>query len=169
MAKDASSLMKEKAYGQKVENARAKVNAAVEELIRKYIPAPVIACVNEYSTYFGYTTGASISTVVSKNGWNTTLTAIKGTLTFKIPCYANNIKVAKWEYDALLKLDNQRKRIEQERDKFGADVYEALIALRTENAVKKELPEAMKYLEFPIVKALPMPIFKSLRDIIGSL
>lgn len=96
MAKDASSLMKEKAYGQKVENARAKVNAAVEELIRKYIPAPVIACVNEYSTYFACAQYASITTVVSIDGFNKTLRAIDGTLTFKIPTVANYVKVANW-------------------------------------------------------------------------
>ena len=32
-----------------------------------------------------------------------------------------------------------------------------------------ELPEAMKYLTFPEVKAVPMPVFTGLRDIIGSI
>ena len=72
MADKASDMMMKKAYGRKIENATAKVNAAVENLVRKYIPAPVIACVNEYSTYFGYTTGASITTAIEKNGWTTT-------------------------------------------------------------------------------------------------
>ena len=70
MAEDAAAMMKKKAYGRKIENATAKVNAAVENLVRKYIPAPVIACVNEYSTYFGYTTGASITTTIEKNKCN---------------------------------------------------------------------------------------------------
>ena len=73
------------------------------------------------------------------------------------------------EYDALLKLDSKRKQLEKERDEFGDQVYDALVALRTEKAVEKELPEAMKYLVFPEVKAVPMPVFTGLRDIIGKI
>jgi len=169
MADEAASKMKKKAYGRKIENATAKVNAAVEELVRKYIPAPVIACVNEYSNFISYTTGASISTVIEKNGWTTSASAIKGALTFKIPSGANYIKVDSKEYDALLKLENKKKLLEKQRDEFGEQVYDALIALKTEKAVEKELPEAMKYLVFPEVKAVPMPVFTGLRDIISSI
>lgn len=169
MADEAASKMKKKAYGRKIENATAKVNAAVEELVRKYIPAPVIACVNEYSNFITYTNGASITTVIEKNGWTTSASSIKGALTFKIPSGANYIKVDSKEYDALLKLENKKKLLEKQCDEFGDQVYEALIALKTEKAVEKELPEAMKYLVFPEVKAVPMPVFTGLRDIIGSI
>ena len=169
MAEDASSIMKKKAYERKIENATENVNAAVENLVRKYIPAPVIACVNEYPTYISYTMCAIITTTIEKNGWTTSASDIKGTLTFKIPCNASYIKVDGKEYDALLKLNSKRKLLEKERDEFGNQVYDALIALRTEKAVEKELPEAMKYLVFPEVKAVPMPVFTGLRDIIGSI
>ena len=169
IADEAASKMKEKAYSKKIENATAKVNAAVENLVRKYIPAPVIACVNEYSTYISYSTGASITTIIDKNGWTTSASAIKGTLTFKIPSSASYIKVDGKEYDALLKLDSKRKLLEQERDAFGDQVYDALIALRTEKNVEKELPEALEYLVFQEVKAVPMPVFSGLREIISSI
>ena len=52
MAEEAAAKMKAKAYGRKIENATKKVNEAVEELVRKYIPAPVIACIEEYTTFF---------------------------------------------------------------------------------------------------------------------
>lgn len=169
MAENASAIMKQIAYGRKIENANEMVNAAVENLVRKYIPAPVIACVNEFTNYFGYSMGASITTLIEKNGWRTKASAIKGSLTFKIPSHANYINVDGNDYDALLKLYNKRKQLEEERDKFGDQVYDALVALRTEKAVEKELPEAMKYLEFPEVKAVPMPVFTGLRDIIGKI
>ena len=169
MADEASIKMKTKAYGRKIENAKAKVNAAVEELVKKYIPAPVIACVNEYTTYFGYSTGASITTIVEKNGWSTSRTSIKGELSFKIPGNATYIKVEASEYEALLKLENKMKSLIQQRDEFGQQVFDALVALRTEKNVEKELPEAMKYLVFPEVKAVPMPVFTGLRDIIGKI
>ena len=169
MAKEAAAIMANKAYEEKVEYAKAKVNATVEGLVRKYIPAPVIACINEYSTYFGYVMGANITTVVEKDGWIGSATPIRGELSFKIPPYADHIKVVKEEYDMLLKLALKHKRLEQERDEFEEQVYNALIALRTEMAVKKELPEAMKYLAFPEVKVLPSPIFTGLRKIIASI
>ena len=169
MAAEAADKMKAKAYGRKIENAKAKVNAAVEELVKKYIPAPVIACVNEYTTYFGYSTGASITTMVEKNGWSTTRTSIKGALSFKIPGNATYIKVSHDEYEALLKLESKRALLEKQRDEFGDQVYDALVALRTEKNVEKELPEAMKYLVFPEVIAVPMPVFTGLRDIIGKI
>lgn len=170
MAEGASAMMKKKAYGRKIENATAKVNAAAEELVRKYIPAPVIACVNEYTNYFGYTSGVSITTTIEKNsGWTTTAMSIQGELSFKIPRSANYIKVDGKEYDALLKLDSKRKQLKKERDEFGEQVYNALVALRTEKAVERELPEAMKYLVFPEVKAVPMPVFTGLRDVIKNI
>ena len=169
MAEEAAEKMKAKAYGRKIENAKAKVNAAVEELVKKYIPAPVIACVNEYPTYLSYSTGASITTMVEKNGWSTTRTSIKGALSFKIPGNSTYIKVSNEEYDALLKVESKRVLLEKQRDDFGNEVFDALVALRTEKNVEKELPEAMKYLVFPEVKAVPMPVFTGLRDIIGKI
>ena len=86
-------------------------------------------------------------------------TAKPNLLLIKPALNSNYIKVDNKEYDALLKLESKRKQLEKERDEFGNQVYEALIALRTEKAVEKELPEAMKYLVFPEVKAVPMPVF----------
>ena len=171
MAEEAAAKMKAKAYGRKIENATKKVNEAVEELVRKYIPAPVIACIEEYTNFFSYSTGASITTVVEKAGcsWSTARTAIKGKLSFKIPSNANYIKVSNKEYDDLLKIESKRVLLEKQRDDFGDQVYDALVALRTEKNVEKELPEAMKYLVFPEVKAVPMPVFTGLRDIIGKI
>lgn len=169
MAKQAAAIMANKAYEKKLEYAKAKVNAAVEGLVHKYIPAPVIACISEYPTYFSYVKVAIISTVVEKNGWIGSATPIRGELSFKIPPYADNIKVVKEEYDMLLKLEQKRKQLKQERDEFENQVYNALVALRTEKAVEKELPEAMKYLAFPEVKVLPSPIFTELRKTIASI
>ena len=169
IAYNAAATMKEKAYGRKIENATANVNIAAESLVRKYIPAPVIACTNEFSEYIEYTNFVSISKVVDNGLWTTAATAIRGKITFKIPNASHYFKVDGEEYDALLILDSKRKQLEKERDAFGEQVYDALVALRTERAVERELPEAMKYLEFPEVKAVPMPVFTGLRDILGQI
>jgi hypothetical protein len=170
MAEEAASNMKKKAYSKKIEKAYEKLNAAGEELVRKYIPAPVIACVNEYSTYFGYSTGASITAIKEHpDGWTSRESNIPVKLSFKIPGNSTYITVEAKEYETVRKLHAKAKQLEKERDEFGEQVYDALVALKTEKNVEKELPEAMKYLVFPEVKAVPMPVFTGLRDIIGKI
>ena len=170
MAYDAASKMKEKAYAKKIENAYKKLNEAGQVIVRKYIPAPVIACVNEYSSYFGYSTGASITAIKEHpDGWTCRHPNIPVKISFKIPSSGSYITVDAKEYEAIRKLHDKVKQLEKERDDFGDQVYDALVALKTEKNVEKELPEAMKYLEFPEVKAVPMPVFTGLRDIIGKI
>ena len=170
MAEEAASNMKKKAYSKKIDKAVEKIDQAIETLVRKYIPEPVIACTNEYSTYIGYSTGASITAIKENpNGWSSRESSITGKLTFKVPNNSNHITVEYKEYEAVRKLHAKAKQLEKERDEFGDQVFDALVALRTEKAVEKELPEAMKYLVFPEVKAVPMPVFTGLRDIIGKI
>lgn len=170
MAYEAASSMKKKAYSKKIENAYKKLNEAGQILVRKYIPAPVIACVNEYSTYFGYTMGCAITAIKERSdGSKSYEKYISVSLQFKLPNYSSDITVEREDYAIVRKLYDKVKMLENQRDEFGDQVYEALIALKTENAVKKELPEAMKFLVFPEVKALPMPVFTGLRSIIGSI
>ena len=47
-------------------------------------------------------------------------------------------------------------------------MYDALVALKYDKNVEKELPEAMQYINFPEVKAVPMPVFTGLRDILAK-
>ena len=169
MAAYAASVMSKKAYNGKIEAAKAGVNVAAEILAQKYIPRPVIAIVNEYSSFIDYTSNVVITTTVERNGYTTTATDIKAVLSFKVPCKTYYIKVERNEYDDLLKLDNKRKQLVDKYNEFQNKVYEALIALRTEKAVEKELPEALKYLEFPEVKAVPAPVFTGLRELIKSI
>ena len=169
MADNAANKMMKKAYGRKIDNAREKVYKAIEELAKKYIPAPVLACVEEYTIYFDYSTSASITTMREGKYGPCKENYISGTISFKIPSNSRYITVDRKEYDALKKLDDKRIQLNEEMANFGKDVREALIALRTEKNVEKELPEAMKYLEFPEVKAVPMPVFTGLRDIIGKI
>ena len=112
MAKDASVLMKKRAFDKKIENVKAELNAAIENLVRKYIPAPIIACVNEYPTYFHYTIGASITTnVEGSNGWTTRASYLKGELSFRVPDGGNYLYVENIEYDVVKKIDDKRKML----------------------------------------------------------
>ena len=170
MAEEAATCMKKKAYSKKIDKAVEKIDQAIEALVRKYIPEPVIACTNEFSTYIGYSTGASITAIKENpNGWTSRESSITGKLTFKIPNNSNHITVDRKEYDAVRKLQDKKIAIVKQSEEFEQQVFDALVALRTEKNVEKELPEAMKYLVFPEVKAVPMPVFTGLRDIIGKI
>ena len=170
MAEEAAASMKKKAYSKKIEMEAEKIDQAIEALVRKYIPGPVIACTNEYSTYIGYNTGASITAIrENPNGYLCRESCLKGKLTFKVPCNSNFITVDHKEYEAVRKLQIKKNAIVKQSEEFEQQVFDALVALRTEKNVEKELPEAMKYLVFPEVKAVPMPVFTGLRDIIGRI
>lgn len=169
MADIASSMMMKKAYGRKIDNATKRVNEAVEALARKYIPAPIIACVAEYSNYFDTASNVGITTMRETEWGLTSEKRIYGLLSFKVPKVCSSLNVDRKDYDNLLKLETKKKNLQKQKEEFGHQVFDALVALRTEKNVEKELPEAMKYLVFPEVKAVPMPVFTGLRDIIGKI
>lgn len=169
MAKEAAAKMKEMAYAKKIDAASEKIDQAIEKLVRVYVPAPVIACTNEYDTYIGYCTVASITTITEHNGWSRREGAIIGKLTFKLPTNSRHITVSNDEYQALRKLQDKKKAIVNESEDLEMRVLDALVALGSEKNVERELPEAMKYIVFPPVKAVPMPVFKGLRDILGKI
>lgn len=169
MANEAAAKMKDKVYSKKIDEATAKIDKAIEALVRKYIPSPVIACTNEYSDYIAYSTGASITAIKEyPNGTTRRIAYIKGKLTFKVPTYSNCITVVLEDYEAVRKLQDKKDQIVEQSKDLERRIIDALIALRTEKNVEKELPEAIKYLRFPEVKGVPMPIFAGLREILGK-
>lgn len=170
MAEDAAFQMKKKAYIDKIENATELLNEAGEKLVRNYIPAPVIACTEEYSQFIGYTTIALISAfTVTYSGYNRREPEICVSLSFKIPINGKIVIVSSSDYEIVRKLYDKVKELERMRDEFGKEVFKALISLKTEKAVEKELPEAIKYLNFPEIKSVPMPALTDLRKIIEKL
>lgn len=170
MAETAATTMKNKAYKTAIENALGELNAKGEEIVRQYIPAPVIACTNEYSQYISYNSGALISAIKkTSNGYTSRESEIRVELTFKIPTASRLIIVLENDYKTIRKLHDKVKEIERKRDEFGNQVLRALMALKTERAIQKELPEAVKYLEFPEAKRLPMPVLSDLRFVIGNI
>ena len=169
MAIAASNMMCEKAFRKQIDEATAKLDAAAENLARKYIPAPVLACVKEYPDNFEKVTRVSITTLVEKNGYVTSDNYITGKLSFPIPNGSRNIVVERTEYEALRKLNEKVVSLVFKRSDFKSQVYDALIALGTEKKVQDELPEALNYLSFPETKKLPAPIFTGLREVIANI
>lgn len=169
MADKASAAMMKAAYNQKMDDMKAQINQTVESLVRKYVPAPVIACVLEYPTFFSTATSSGITTMKETKYGSSKENYIYGQLSFQVSDVCRYITVSREDYDALKKLSDKLAVLKKKQEDFGAEVYDALIALRTEKNVEKELPEAMKYLKFPEVKAVPMPVFTGLREAISKI
>lgn len=173
MAQKAVEKMKKAIYGARIEEARAVLNKHGEELVRKYIPSPVIACMNEYSNYFDSNHGACISSVVTKpSGYTTHKTNIAIKLSFNIPNHSAYINVQLDEYEGLKVLLDKVVAVVSEMDAFGSKMFDALIALKTYKRIKEELPEALEYIDFPEEfddACVPMPIFNDLRNIIKGI
>ena len=123
MAEEASAMMKKKAYGRKIENATKKINEAVEALVRKYVPAPVIACVAEYSDYFDKTSNVGITTMRETKWGLSSENRIYGLLSFKVPSICSCLKVDRKDYDDLLKLETKKKALQKQNEYLNSLLY----------------------------------------------
>ena len=84
-------------------------------------------------------------------------------LPFFVPIGSKYIMINRTDYIALQKLDAEISRIKKECKEFGEQMVSTLVSLRTEKEVRKQLPEALQYIDFPIEKALPEPIYSEIR------
>lgn len=162
MAIDAAARMKREVFGKKIEKAQYNLYSVIEQLVRKYLPKPVILCVNEYSLYFNCCTCADVTQVVQDGNGTYRKRYIRGFLSFKVPSNTL-VTVDAEEYKAVEGLYRNLKDLEKKRDDFGSEIQSALLSLKTEKAINESLPEAIKYIDFPDIKSLPSPIYSNLR------
>jgi hypothetical protein len=166
IAYDASIKMKDAMYDDKIKDISKKMSEKVEEIVKKYIPSPLIACVREYRDYFYASNSASITTK-KDNGYDEYY--IYGSLSFALPNSCNSINVSREDYNKVRVLYDERESLITEAGEFQGKIYDALMALRTLNNVKKELPEAVKYLDIHDKDAIPAPVYKELNELIGNI
>lgn len=126
----------------------------------------MIACVKEYRGYFYASNSASITTK-KDNGYDEYY--IYGNLSFDLPHSCNNINVSREDYNKARKLYDEREALYTEASDFQGKIFNALMTLRTLNNVKKELPEAVKYLDIQDKDAIPAPVYKELNELIGNI
>lgn len=165
MAEDAAEKMATDAFSEKINAAIRKKQDFAEVLIRKYIPAPVLACLKEYPAYINFSTYASFATYIGDKAEK----SISSSLSTKIPTASTFLIVSNIDYNLLEVLENKRKLLCSQCDELQKELFEAILALRTEKNIEKELPEALKYIDFPVVKQLPVKNYDHLRDILKSL
>ncbi len=169
MADDAAEMISQKAFVNKISEAKAKVNAHVELLVKKYIPAPVLACAQEYSKYLYTHKYANVTTITDNGRYPSRASFIHGELSFELPNSCDTVDVDLKDYKELSAIEKKLSSVKAERTDFKEKIYNTLLALRTVNNVKKEFPEAMEYLNIPEEKQLPSVMLGDLRKIVSGI
>lgn len=166
MAGVAAVKMATAAFGSQINLAKKRVYVVVEGLVRQYVPYSVRAVVAEFPSYFEKGKHAYVTTSRTRaDGYVGHEEYIFGEISFYIPSASKYILVCSTEYNELKKLNMRVKTLEQEKDDFQQQVYDALIALKTENKVRESFPEALPFIDFPEEVHLPAPVFETLRQI----
>ena len=169
MAFNAAERMADKAFAEKLSEASKAVNEAIERLVLKYVPQEVIDVCNKYPQFFSMTTYVSVSAYKDTENCACRENWISGTISFTIPYSAQSLTVTSDEYVYVKKLLGIKKSVVINKENFQNEIHAALLQLNTEKKVKENLPEALKYIEFPKEKQLPACQFDDLNKVISKI
>ena len=169
MALAAAERMADKAFAEKIAEANKAVNEAIESIVRKYVPQEVIDVCKKYPQFFSMTHYASVSAYKDTDNGSYRENWISGTISFKIPNSAQSLTVTPDEYAHVNELLGIEKSVLSNKDNFKNEIHAALLQLNTEKKVRDNLPEALKYIEFPPEKQLPSCQFDDLNKAISKI
>jgi hypothetical protein len=154
MADKAARQLAAIAYDKKIEKAKNDFKSMLEGIIKTYIPAPILAVMEEYSSYLEKCVRLFIS-----DGNDCVYT-------YTIPVLIPAVKEIKVSHDELVKLKSAKKLLESleaKKVRYKEEVSDALcLSIRTEKRCAETFPEAMQYLNFSKTTALA-PKFDDLR------
>lgn len=163
MATNAAQEMAAKVYSEKIKEAREELRKEGEKLIKKYIPSPVLSVVNEYIDFF--------STARHVNFYDDTMgkysaASITVGINFDISYGSSYICISKDDMRNISKFYVRVEDLQNKARDFENEIYKALKSLGTSKKVEENLPEALEYLNIPEEKALPMPIYQNIRNLL---
>ena len=157
MADKAAKQLAATAYDKKIEKAKNDFKSLVAEIIRTYIPAPILAVMREYSSYLE----KSMRIYISDGN--------DSIYTYHIPIPIPVINEIKVSHNDLAKVKGAKKlfeSLENAKRDYEDKVSNALcLSIRTEKRCAEEFPEAMQYLNFSKTTALA-PKFDDLRAVL---
>ena len=169
MALEAAERMADKAFSDKIAEADKAVNEAIERLVRKYVPQEVISVCKKYPQFFSMTTYVSVSAYKDTDNGTYRESWISGTISFTIPYEVQSLTATHDEYDYVKELLGIKKSVVINKENFQNEIHAALLQLNTEKKVKENLPEALKYIEFPPDKQLPACQFDDLNKTLSKI
>lgn len=169
MALQAAERMADKAFAEKIEAASNAINKEIENLARKYVPQEVIDICKKYHEFFSSTTSVSVSAYKDTESGSYRENLISGKIGFSVPYSVQNLTIAPEEYAKVKELVRLKKKVVDSKYKLKEEIHAALLQLNTEKKVQDNLPEALKYIEFPPEKHLPACQFDDLNKVLSRI
>lgn len=158
-AKDMASI----AFESKLKKAYEDMRSYGDALIGKYIPSEVIHCMQEHKTWFD--SNRKIGVYYFTGNYNMSSIYLSTNLDCPNKCF----EITSEEYDKASKLRRAINRINDEKNVYQTRLYNALCNLRTIANIKKELPEALDYIQMPTLSDnVPAIKYDALRDIFNK-
>lgn len=161
MADEAAEKLAAIAFDKKIEEANQEMREFGDELVEKYIPAPILALGNEYVSFFpdrANTIQFSSETAPNYHYcW--------------LPCTVSNpisrkvLILKENDYKKGQALYNRHNNLCNDRRKYTHNVSDALMQLKTAKRIKEQFPEALPFLNFCETTAL-VPQFVELREML---
>lgn len=141
MADSAANELAKIAFDKKIEKAKKEERSFGDELIKKYIPQPILALGEEYSSFFirrspyiGIQSGESgyYSKYIYSNIQN--------------PISDKYVLISQEDYLKANKLRSNVEKLQNDKRDYNVKVSDALMQLRSEARIKESFPEALPFL-----------------------
>lgn len=163
MALAAANRAAEKLFSERFEKALEALRIRVEEILKVEIPYPVQAVVKEFPDWISTTDSVCLYKIIDTQYGERRSSYVDCKLSFRVPYACSTLKVNNKVFDELANLKLKKDRTIKERDDFEARLFESILALKTENRIKESMPEILPYIDFPVEKQLPSPMFDDVR------
>lgn len=163
MALDAAYRAAEKLFSERIQNARVALRIRAEEIVKLHIPYPVQAVVKEFPDWISQTDGVCLYKNINTQYGLRRSNYVDCKLSFNVPYACNYLLVSGDEFDELVNLKLKKDRAIKDREDFEARLFDSILALKTEKCIKESMPEILPYIDFPVSKQLPSPMFDDIR------
>lgn len=158
MADYAAEQLANQVFDKKIELAKQAECQFGDELIKKYIPAPILAVATEYESFF-----------VDKSRYFNYSTLFGGHIATNIinPIPRKYVEIDHGDYKQAKALTGARERLQHDKKNYLSDVSDALLQLKSFRRIQENFPEALPYLNFSESTAL-VPQFTELRALLNK-
>lgn len=158
MADDAAEKLAAIAFDKKIQKAKDEMTKFGDELIQKYIPAPILALGQEYASYFP--DRSNYIQFTSETAPNYHYSSLPCTISN--PIYRKVLVLKNDDYKKGNDLKRRHEDLCNDRRKYERNVSDALVQLKSEKRITEQFPEALPFLHFCDTTAL-VPQFVELR------
>lgn len=159
MADHAAEECAKIAYDKKIERAEKARKDFGDELIKKYIPKPVLDCGKEFGECFE--SHNAFFARIERNGWDSRK---------EIPSNLINptrkyLTISEPDFSKAKDLTSKQVGLVYAKRSYFQNVSDALVTLKTEARIKEQFPEALPYLNFAATN-LPTANYSKLRQLL---